>query len=260
MIVHWLHQFSNLSTLAIVLVTVAGLMMAAPHVGRHILKFTENKARDDAAFDAFKAMMAMLGIVLAFSLVQANENLKEASNTVSKESAALRGVDRALLRIGKPELAAARPLLARYGDSLIRDEWPLMAKGDRSSKTDDAYTLLSKTVRSIGPDDERQRSQYGEVIRYLDEMADLREERLGQSENALSPFFWITISGLLVLGLVLAGMTDSSLTRTVGLGATAATVAILLSFLIIVDLPFEGETSVRPKAIEQALVANAKRI
>ena len=259
MLIHWLHQFSNLSTLGMVVAVVAGLTMVAPHFGRRVLRIKENKARDDAAFDAFKAMMAMLGIVLAFSLVQANENLKEVSNTVGKEGAAIRATDRALLRIGKPELAEARPMLAAYGKSIVMDEWAGLAQGERSAKTDQAFSAISKKVRAVGPDDDRQRAQYNDLIRNLDDLADLREERLGQSSYGLSSFFWITITILLALGVVLAALTDASLSRTVGVGATSAAVAIVFSFLIIVDLPFEGETSVQPKAIEQALIANAQR-
>ena len=70
----------------------------------------------------------------------------------------------------------------------------------------------------------------------------------------------ITTCGLLILGLVLAGLTASSLSRTVGVGAPAAGVALLLAFVIIVDLPFEGETSIGPAAIKKTLMIDAHRI
>jgi hypothetical protein len=42
----------------------------------------------------------MLGVVLAFSLVQANNTLREFQGKVTKEAAAFQVLDRALLRIG----------------------------------------------------------------------------------------------------------------------------------------------------------------
>jgi hypothetical protein len=55
-------------------------------------------------------------------------------------------------------------------------------------------------------------------------------------------------------------LTADSLGRMVGVGAPAAAVALLLAFVIIVDVPFEGETSVTPHAIQNALARNAHRI
>jgi hypothetical protein len=34
---------------------------------------------------------------------------------------------------------------------------------------------------------------------------------------------------------------------------------LLLAFVIIVDIPFEGETSVSPRPLQKALMLNAKR-
>jgi hypothetical protein len=258
MVLHWLHQVSDLTILIAVVSAITGLAMLAPHVGRHVLRFPISGGRDDAAFDAYKAVMSMVGVVLAFSLVQANNNLRQFEVTVAKEGAAIAATDRALLRIGKPELSQLRPLLASYAREVI-NEWPLLAQGERSSAADDAYTALSKRARAIGPDDTRQQAMYNELLKGLDDLSDLREEILADSEYGLPTFFWITICCFLALGLVLAALTTSTLGRTVGAGALAAGVALLLAFVIIVDLPFEGETKVSPKPIEKAIVANAHR-
>lgn len=260
MILHWLHHLPDLGILAVVVTTITAAAMLAPHFGRHVLRIGASKERDDAALDGYKAVMSMIGVVLAFSLVQANGNLHTIEVSVGKEAATLSDIDRIMLRMGKPELASYRPLLAAYGDSLVKDEWPLLAaNGERSPATDTAFSALSKSVRAISPDDKRQESMYGELLRKLDDAADLREEILTQSDLALPSFFWVTACALLILGIVLACLTDSSLGRTVGVGAPAAAVALLLAFVVIVDKPFEGETSVKPTAIERALAINARR-
>jgi hypothetical protein len=50
-----------------------------------------------------------------------------------------------------------------------------------------------------------------------------------------------------------------TLGRTVAIGASAAAIALLLAFVIIVDMPFEGDTSVSPRPLQKALSINAQR-
>ncbi|MGD1036771.1 MAG: DUF4239 domain-containing protein [Roseiarcus sp.] len=258
MILHLLHHLSDQSILALTVVVVAGITALAPHFGRHVLRLPKNDERDNGAFEGFKAVMAMTGVVLAFSLVQANANLREVDATVAKEAATISMTDRALLRFGKLEATVLRPLLADYGRAVV-DEWPLLMRRQRSEAADASYTALSKNARAIEPDDSRQQTMYGELLKDLDDLSDLREEVLADSAYGLPKFFWIANASLLALGVVLAGLTAGSLGRTVGVAAPAAAVALLLAMVMIVDLPFEGETSVGPRAIENALAANAHR-
>ena len=233
--------------------------MAAPHVGRHVLRLPRDAARSDAAFDAFKAVMAMTSVALAFALVEANNNLHAVQAIVAKEASAISAADRALLRSGNAEWVALRPVLAAYATSIVVDEWPLLATEGRSRDTDDAYNLLSQQARAVNPIDARQQTMFAELLKALDDMSDYREQRLAEGAADLDPFFWVTAAGLLGIGFGLALLASASLDGTVGVGATAAAVALLASFVIIVDQPFSGQTSVSPKEIVKALQLNGRR-
>lgn len=258
MILHWLHQLPDLATLAITVLVVTGLTMSAPFL-RCKLGVADEDKRSTAALDGFKAVMGMVGIVLAFSLVQANGALHSVETIVDKEAAAISATDRVLLRIGKPQFAQLRPQLVAYARTVIDDEWPGLNAGKRSARADAAFTIVSSGVRALAPDDSRQQTMYNELIRNLDDISDYREQILAATDDGLPSFFWITISGLLILGLALASLVDADLPKAVSVGASATAVALLLGFLIIVDLPFEGETSVHPTSIEKALVIMARR-
>lgn len=137
----------------------------------------------------------------------------------------------------------------------------MLPNGERSEAASAAYTELSKGIRAIGPDaTTRQQAMYRELLKALDDLFDLREEIISDSELGLPKFFWVTTLGLLTLGVVLAALTASNIGRTVGVGAPAAAVALLLAFVIIVDLPFEGETSVGSDSIKKMLTINAHRM
>ena len=103
---------------------------------------------------------------------------------------------------------------------------------------------------------------YGELVKALDDLANIREELITGADpetSGLPAFFWATIVGLIAVAFCLATLATASLGRTVAVGAAAAAIALLLAFVIIVDIPFEGETSVSPRPLEKALMINAKR-
>ena len=255
-----LHLLPNLEILVIVVGVLSALTMLAPHIGRRVLRIRKGGSWAPAALDAFKALMTMTGVVLAFALVQANANLHMIEEIVAKEASALAATDRSLLRSGNPALVTLRPALSAYGRSIVDDEWPLLAEQDRGTGTDQAYNALSRQARAVTPADARQQAMFAELLKNLDDMADFREQRLAESESDLPEFFWVTTAGLMAVAFVLALLADASLATTVSLGATTAAVALVMSFVIIVDQPFEGETSVKPKEIVKALDLNARRI
>lgn len=258
-LLHYLHRLPDFAILCIVVACVTGAMMAAPHIGRRLFGIGLDEKRGDTAFDAFKAVLAMTGVVLAFALVEANANLNSIRGLVAKEAAAIAATDRALLRSGNPQLAALRPALATYGGSIVEREWPLLAGGDRDEQTDDAYNGLSRQARAVNPADARQQAMFSELLKSLDDMADLREQRLGESGSDLPSFFWVTSLGLLAIAFGLALLCPATVGGAVSVGAPATAVALLMAFVIIVDQPFEGDTSVKPKEIIKALELNSHR-
>jgi hypothetical protein len=261
-VLHWLHKLSDPEILALVLVIMTVAMMGAPQIGQKLLRLPERKERDEAVFSAFNAVVSMLGVVLAFSLVQANATLRSLEGKVMKEAAAFEALDRALLRMGKPGFADLRPSLAAYGQSIITDEWSKLGAGERSAKTDDLFNTLSKAIHVLSQDGSGQQAAYGELVKPLDDLADLREELLSDADpetSGLPVFFWTTIVGLIAVAFCLATLTAPTLGRTVAVGAAGAAIALLLAFVIIVDMPFEGDTSVSPRPLQKALALNAKR-
>lgn len=255
-----LHRLPDLGILVVVLLVLVATVLVAPSVGHRLFRLPESKERDDAAFDAFKAIMSMIGVVLAFSLVQATANLRGIEAIVGKEAGSISAIDRVLLRIDDPAFARMRPLLAAYGQSVIKDEWPQLAKQRRSDVSEKAYTALSRAIRSTNVDSPRQQAMYNELLKLMDDAADFREQIIADSELSLPVFFWVTIIGLISIGFALACITTPTLTRRTGLAATTAAVALLLAFVIIVDVPFEGQTSISPRAISSVLMIDARRM
>ncbi len=245
-------------------ILVAGVLtllcIAAPFAGRHLARLRANDVRDTAAFDAFKAVMNVFAIVLAFSMVQSITNLRNAEAMVGREASALSAVDRALTRFGTPEATALRPALAAYGESRIETEWRLMSDGLRSDETDQKFRALSRPARALQPADTRQSNMQAELLRSLEDLAEAREVMLAATGTGLPAPFYTTALALLVIALVMAAGTVTTAQRLLGLGAFGAAVGLLLAFVLIMDRPFSGESAVSPAPIATILRVNASRV
>ena len=259
-VLEYIHFLPSMLVLGVTVLLFGGAAFAAPFAGRRLLGLKDNRTRDAAVFDAFLAVMAMAGVVLAFSLVQADGNLRADQADVGREASAIMITDRALLRMGSEDTKQARPLLKAFIESQIREDWPSLVAGTgRSRTTDRAYTALSKAVRSFEPQNKRQEIMYAELIKAMDDISDAREVLIQDATLQLPPFFWVMALSFISLGLLLGVLCEASVTRAAALSGTAAGVGLLLSFVLIVDEPFHGETSIKPRAIENTLILNSRR-
>jgi hypothetical protein len=176
--------------------------VTAPYLGRKLGWTVPNKDRADYIIRAQATLITVTGIVLAFSLVQAQGHLRQAEELVAKEAATLNTLDRSLLRYGDQGVAL-RPLLWTYTKSVIEDEWPALRHGQRSPDTSAKLTPLSRAVFQLDPQSGRQVTIYGEMIKSIDEMADEREQRISAANLRLHSEFWLVT---FLLGLILVAL------------------------------------------------------
>jgi len=134
-------------------------------------------------------------------------------------------------------------------------DWPAMkfthAQGNHA--TDDAFTEVLHAVRKMVADNPRQQAVLDRLLNALEKTFDAREDRLSASEWQLPGLFWWAIVALMTLLLGLVSLMECSAERTISVTGIAAGLALMLALLIIIDGPFDGETSVQPSAIERSL-------
>jgi transposase len=232
--------------------------VAAPYLGRKFGWTVPNKDRADYIVRAQATLITVTGIVLAFSLVQAQGRLRQAEELVAKEAATLNALDRLLLRYGD-QGTVLRPLLWAYTTSVIEDEWPALRHGQRSPDTSAKLTPLLRAVFQLDPQSGRQVTIYGEMIKSIDEMTDEREQRISASNLRLHSAFWLVA---LLLGLILVALStviEAVAYHTVSIAAQGLALALLAALVFCSDRPFEGDISVSPAPIGEVLaIMNAR--
>jgi len=233
-------------------IAVAGL----PFVLCPLLKMERDKDTADFAVRGQSTVISFLAIVLGFSLVNAQSNLRTVETHVATEASAINQMDRLLLRYGDPKVAAMRPLLMNYAQSIVHDEWPLLEKGQAhvlDSKASPTFGQLARTVYAIEPTPGRQTEIYNLMLAQVDSIAEMRAQRIQDAQTRLPAAFWQIIIALFVLLIVLALLIEPTVGRAIAVGGQALAVALLLSLVFIYNVPFKGQTALQPDAIVKVI-------
>jgi hypothetical protein len=253
-VLDWLRELNEVWVAALFGGSVAMCSLIVPRIGGRLKLTVPNKDRGDYVARAQMTIISFTALILAFSLVQAQTNLRRTEELVGREASQLNGMDRLLLRYGDPKAAALRPALWTYVQSIIHDEWPALREGHRSQETGDALRPLSRGIFALDPQPGRQTTIYNEMLKSLDEISDLREQRIAAADIKLPNQFWYLAVALIVIMVGLGVMVEPVYWHTASLAAQGVGIALLAALVFGTDAQFKGSISVTPAAIQKVFV------
>ena len=88
-----------------------------------------------AAHDALTVVIGFVGLILAFSIVQEQNNVRNLEAQIGAEASNLAQLDRLLLRFGGSGDDPLKISLREYANSIAKDEWRELRKGGASGRT-----------------------------------------------------------------------------------------------------------------------------
>jgi Protein of unknown function (DUF4239) len=245
----------SLSDLAVVILlgSVGALVFAVAPLLRLCLFGHVSEAHSEIARTTMTTITGFTGVVLAFSLVQAQGNLRNVEKTVANEAVQLNLMDRLLTNYGDAELTAIREAVRAYAESVVADEWPQLSAHGSSQRTADLFRTLSHLILAIQPKPGRESVIYGDLVRTSDQLAESREDRLDETDLGLPPIYWKVIGCLMALLVGFAAFVEPQRGRVLSLGGLGAGLALLITLVFIFDQPFLGNVSATPEPIVRAL-------
>jgi hypothetical protein len=210
---------------------------------RKLLRLHSTDDETETAVSLMQVVAAYIGILIAFAGVEVWQDFAAAENAVHREAAAAAELYRDLTTYGSDTLATRQELRA-YTNSIVNDEWPLLAHGKASGSTEVELAKLFGAMGKIRPKDERDSTIYAEAFSNLNELVGLRRDRLIHSKSGMPLILWIV--GLVGSMLIVAYTATFPRTRTHLFMISGISVALGLVFLfiLIVDRPYMGEYSV----------------
>lgn len=255
----WLHTLPDYLVFPIVVVPLAAAVAAAPYLRHALLPRRRPPPFNSEMMDGFIALASSAAVLLTFSLVQAEGTFRHVEEQVAKEAAAMNDLDRTLTRYGDPRFAALRVPLRMYGEAIAGEEWELLHHGGQSKAADAHYLELSKSLRGIEPETHRQQLMYAEALRQLDDLSDLREERIEAAEVTLPAIYWFTALSVILLMILISAGIEPTPERTLITVIIASAIGVLAALVIVFDAPFQGGGSISADPFRHALAQMAER-
>ena len=147
----------------------------------------------------FSFMITLYAFLLGFTVVNLWQTFDQADRTTAKE-AETAGV-LYLLTDSFPDSQSARQTLIHYVESVAQDEWPAMAGGNISPKTEALYIEVCKEVRGLVPTSAREQAIYAELLNQLGNLVDYRRDRILLIDGSLPSIMWwsLLFGGLLLV-------------------------------------------------------------
>jgi len=195
------------------------------------------------AVSLMQVVAAYIGILIAFAGVQVWQDFADAQNGVHRESASAAQLYRDLATYG-PETLPARNALRTYVNSIVHDEWPLLAEGKASKTTEIKLFKLFEVVGALRPADNRDSAIFSEVFSNLNDLVALRRDRLMHSESGMPLILWIVGLFGSVLIVTYTATFRPNRTNVMMISGISLALGLMFLFILIVDRPFLGRFSV----------------
>jgi hypothetical protein len=247
--IDFLHTLPNV-VIGLCLITVGlTLSTAIPFYIRWKYNLNPNEHLAKGAEEGFKLFTSITLLLIAFSMVRVQGDHRNVEDLVSRESALIFKLNRSLAAFNGGHSAELQGDLKEYANSIVKDEWPLMAKGERSDETSNLLIDITQGVRLLDPKTPVQQMARAEIVTTLNQLSDVREARLSASRLKLPSYLWEALSVCVVL-LIGFGWLQNPLPKMVAyVGGVTIGVCVLLTLVIALEGLFVGESQVTPDAI-----------
>jgi len=205
-------------------------------------------------------MIGVLGVIyavlLAFVVVALWNQYQDARGVVEREANQL--ADLAHITRGLPDHDGRHRLsgmISAYARSAVEDEWPAMAHGRASLRTESALDQLWRTFLEIDPQTNRESALYDRALNILSDLSDSRRLLLFSSRKDLPLViqFLLWGGGLITIAFTyFFGLKNIRAQSLMTAGLTGL-IAFNLFLILVLDNPFHGYLRVTPEPLREIL-------
>ena len=158
----------------------------------------------------------------------------------------------------KAEADKALAALRVFSLSVVRDEFPAIKAMSWDSRfqprlsTHEASSQLWVAIKQIVPRNLQEQSLYGEILKDVNSMAQLRVKRRVIAQNDLPGVLWavVVVGGLVAVGFTALFGHESLRGHIVLAGLLSFVVGGVIYVVVSLNYPFMGEISIRPDGYE----------
>lgn len=258
----FLKTLSDAQVLILFPAIACGALLLLTYSFRRFRKlFGLNEYDQDVVDTATQNTMSGAYVVLGFVLVLAMTTVSDLDSNVSQEATAIKSVERLLVLEGSTSAIAARQQLITYTQSILQDEWPELKHGHGSTVTSAALKDFFMSLDKINPRSPKDTVLYAKILDAAGKSAELRNSRIYSIQSNLpGTFYLVSLVSLLGVTIICAlRLLEATPMRCISLFVQIIMLTLMFSAIVIIDLPYLGDTVTSPGAIELAIESMVKR-
>lgn len=251
--INYLHTLPNI-VIGLGIVSV-GLFLSTviPFYIRWKYKLNPDEHLAKGAEEGFKLFTSITLLLIAFSLVRVQGDHRNVEDLVSREAALMFKLNRSLAAFGGPQATELQSDLKNYATAVVDDEWPQMAKNERSEEASNVLIDLTQGIRLLDPRNSVQQMSRAEIVTTLNQLSDVREARISAARLKLPTYLWDALAISVIL-LIAFGWFQNPLPKMVAyVGGVTIGVSVLFTLVIALEGLYLGESRVTPDAIVHIL-------
>jgi hypothetical protein len=225
---------------ALCVFTVAGLALVRRLVLPRLRVHVEDS---EYAGGILQSIMVFYGLAVALMAVSVSQTYSDASKIISNEATSLAALYRDVSGYPDPIRARLQAELRDYMDQIIREAWPLMAKGKVPTVGVQYMNRFQGRLIAFEPSTEGQKLLHGETLRAYNQFIQARRLRLDAVNTGLPAVMWVVIIAGAFIGLSASFFFKVEDARLQGIHALllAIFIGLVIFMIFALDRPFRGD-------------------
>jgi hypothetical protein len=242
-------------TVGIVLATVVGVLVGLALVRRLAPTHRLTHVTDIAGY-IYAVIGVIYAVILAFVVIAAWEEYRDAQNAAAGEASAVLNLAR--LANGWPagDQARVEESLVVYARQVVDVEWPAMARGDFAPATDTTtVNQLWHALNEAEATAAEKSASYETALLQLEALDVARRDRLliGQADVPASMLVILMIGGVITIAFTYLFAVEDGRLHALMTASLAVLVVLLLLLQYQLGRPFQGGLAIEPTPMELVL-------
>ena len=195
-----------------------------------------------------QGILVFYGLALALLAVNVLESYSDVSKIVSKEATSIAVLHRDVSAYPEPTRSMLRNELRLYTESVIKDAWPLQARGGIPTRGVEQMTQFQTILMSFQPQGMSQEIIHAETLAAYNRMTEARRLRIDAVTTGLPGIMWFVILFGALISLVSTfffRVVEVKL-HAILVGLLAAFIGLIIMMILSLDRPFRGDLGVSP--------------
>ena len=240
----------------IALVTAAGGVLLV----RHFIDVRRLKQHHDIAGPIFSTLGVVYAVLLAFVIVIVWQDFDRTQTDVLHESNYYADIYRDSNGLSEPFRSELLGSYDDYINAIIVDEWPRLARGERSMIVQEKSDKNWKLYASYEPKTDVEKIYYAEILTKMNDAGELRRARIIDAGTGVHPVLWavLLLGGFITVAFTFFFGSENLVAQLIMTTLLAVLIALILFTILVMDFPFTGDMAIQPTAFQQIL-ANLKK-